>query len=141
MPAKDIEALFHSNDPRLDANKQVVYYILKDMIQSGHWELAPRYMTERYIQHNPGVPTGRDNAVTFFVEIVKIKPLPIEPKLRMPIVSVVAEGDYVTVAVKRDVADSHDSSIKSTTTFFDMWRFKDGKADEHWDASTPDSQF
>jgi len=23
-----------------------------------------------------------------------------------------------------------------TTTWFDMWRFKDGKADEHWDPAT-----
>jgi predicted SnoaL-like aldol condensation-catalyzing enzyme len=23
-----------------------------------------------------------------------------------------------------------------TTTHFDMWRIKDGKADEHWDAAT-----
>jgi predicted SnoaL-like aldol condensation-catalyzing enzyme len=138
--ATDIDALFHSSDPKLDANKKVVYYILKDMIQSGHWELAPKYMTDRYIQHNPGVPTGRDNAVKFFLEVVKIKPVPIEPNLKMPIVSVIAEGDYVAVAVKREVADSKDPTKKYTTAFFDMWRFKDGKADEHWDAATPDSQ-
>ena len=140
-PAKDIEALFHSSDPKLNANKQVVYYILKDMIQSGHWELAPKYMTERYIQHNPGVPTGRDNAVKFFIEVVKIKPMPIKPKLEMPIVSVIAEGDYVAIAVKREAPDPKDRNSKYTTTWFDMWRFKDGKADEHWDAATPDSQF
>lgn len=141
VPAKNIEALFHSSDPQLHAHKQVVYYILKDMIQSGHWELAPKYMTERYIQHNPAVPTGRDNAVKFFTEVVKIKPTPIQPTLKMPIVSVLAEGDYVAVAVMREVADPKDPAKKYTTTWFDMWRFKDGKADEHWDAAKIGDQF
>jgi len=31
------------------------------------------------------------------------------------------------LAVLRDPSRTH------TTTWFDMWRFVDGKADEHWD--------
>ena len=33
------------------------------------------------------------------------------------------------VLVVRELKDA-------TTTWFDMWRFKDGKADEHWDPAT-----
>lgn len=133
--ASDPDALFTSPDPRLHANKQVVYRILKDVVEAGHWELAKNYMTERYTQHNPAVPTGRDAAVKFFTEVVKIKPKPIAPKLKMKVVSVVAEGDYVVIAVPRELPDPKDPGKKYTTTFFDMWRMKDGKADEHWDAA------
>ena len=50
--------------------------------------------------------------------------------------SVVAEGDYVTVAVVRECADPRTAGKTYTTTWFDMWRFVDGKADEHWDFGT-----
>jgi len=51
--ASDPEALFHSSDPKLDANKQAAYHIVRDLLEAGHWELADKYLTERYIQHNP----------------------------------------------------------------------------------------
>src|SRR2546422_3925424 len=34
--ASDPDALFHSSDPRLDANKQVVYHIVKNLLEAGH---------------------------------------------------------------------------------------------------------
>src|SRR2546428_11828718 len=57
--ASDPEALFHSNDPRLDTNKQAAYHIVRDLLEAGHWELADRYLTERYIQHNPNPASRR----------------------------------------------------------------------------------
>jgi len=29
------------------------------VLHAGHFELAPKYQAENYIQHNPNVPTGR----------------------------------------------------------------------------------
>ena len=49
---------------------------------------------------------------------------------------VVAEGDYVIVVFPREYDDPRNPGKKYTTTWFDMWRFKDGKADEHWDPAT-----
>ena len=49
----------------------------------------------------------------------------------MKIVAVQAEGDYVTVETVRPLKDSTGQDY--TTTWFDTWRFVDGKADEHWD--------
>src|SRR5262245_33921649 len=49
----DPESLFKSPDPKLNANKQVVYGIFRDLLEANHWELADKYLTERYIQHNP----------------------------------------------------------------------------------------
>lgn len=135
-PATDPDALFHSRDPVLNANKQVAYHIVKDLIESGHWEQADKYLTERYIQHNPLAASGRAGVVKFFTEVVKAKPTPIPAKMKSKIVSVTAEGDLVVVSYLRELQDPHDPAKTYTTTWFDMWRFKDGKADEHWDPAT-----
>src|SRR5213082_4280225 len=132
----DPEALFHSSDPKLDANKQAAYHIVRDLLEAGHWELADKYLTERYIQHNPNAASGRAGVVKYFTEVRKVKPVPIPQKLKTKVVSVVAEGDLVVVANVRELKDAKDSSKSYTTTWFDMWRFVDGKADEHWDPAT-----
>ena len=133
-PARDIDALFRSPDPQLQANKMIVYGIYRDLLEAGHWELAGKYLTDRYIQHNPNAASGRDSVVKFFTEILKVQPRPIQPQLTSPIVAVVAEGDLVTVLA---VSNRRDGAGKSySTTWFDTWRVKDGKADEHWDPQT-----
>jgi predicted SnoaL-like aldol condensation-catalyzing enzyme len=134
--ASDPDALFVSKDPRLNANKQVAYHIIKELIEAAHWERADRYLTERYIQHNPLAASGREGVVKFFTEVVKAKPTAIPEKMKSKIVAVVAEGDLVTVAYVRELKDPKDPAKNYTTTWFDMWRIKDGKADEHWDPAT-----
>ncbi len=127
------DALFTSPDPVLNANKQAVYHIMKDLLEDNHWELAGQYLTQRYIQHNPLVKSGLDPVVHFFTVVLKRKPKPITERMTSKIVSVVAEGDLVIVATPRVMKDPKDPSKTYTTTWFDMWRMKNGKADEHWD--------
>ena len=134
--AKDAEALFTSSDPRLHRNKQAAYHIQRDLLEAGHWELAEQWITERYIQHNPNAASGRAGVVTFFTKVLKVQPKPIPEKLTQKVVSVVAEGDYVVVITPRVVKDPNDPTKTYTTSWFDMWRFVDGKADEHWDGAT-----
>ncbi|MDF0545850.1 nuclear transport factor 2 family protein [Sphingobium sp. H39-3-25] len=133
-PAADVEVLFTSSDPRLNANKQIVYHIFKDLLEAGHWELADQYLTEAYIQHNPNVPSGRAGVVTFFKGL-GVKPKPIPSKLSAPVVQVVAEGDYVMVLSVLKLAAPSDPAKSYTTGWVDMFRIKDGKADEHWDSA------
>src|SRR2546427_5836615 len=97
--ARDPDALFHSSDPKLNTNKQVAYHIVKDLLEAGHWELADKYLTERYIQHNPNAASGRNGVVKFFTEVRKVMPVPIPEKMKTKVVSVVAEGDLVVVAL------------------------------------------
>lgn len=134
--ASDPEALFHSSDPKLNTNKQAAYHIVKDLLEAGHWELADKYLTKRYLQHNPNAASGRDGVVKYFTEVRKVTPVPIPEKMKTKVVSVAAEGDLVVVAYVRELKDAKDSSQGYTTTWFDMWRFRDGKADEHWDPAT-----
>jgi predicted SnoaL-like aldol condensation-catalyzing enzyme len=133
VAASNPDALFTSKDPKLHVNKQAAYHIVKDLLEAGHWELADKYLTERYIQHNPNAASGRDGVVNFFTEVLKVKPKPSPEKMATKVVSVVAEGDLVVVAFVREMKDTKDPGKAYTTTWFDMWRFKDGRADEHWD--------
>lgn len=135
VAAVDKEALFTSPDPQLHANKQVVYHIMRDLLEAGHWDKADQFLTERYIQHNPNVPSGRDTVVQFFTEVLQVEKKPIPEKLSTPVAFVTAEGDLVTVAIVREEKEPKDPSKTYTTTWYDTWRIVDGKADEHWDSA------
>ena len=45
-----------------------------DLLEANHWELADKYLTERYIQHNPNAASGRAGVIKFFTEVMKVKP-------------------------------------------------------------------
>ncbi|MCM2292746.1 nuclear transport factor 2 family protein [Allorhizobium sp. BGMRC 0089] len=134
-PAANPDALFTSKDPVLNRNKQAAYHIFKDLLEAGHWDLADKYLTKRYIQHNPNAVSGIQGVVDYFTKVLKQKEKPIPAKMSAKVVAVVAEGDYVTVATVRSFKEPKDPSKTYTTTWFDMWRFVDGKADEHWDGA------
>jgi predicted SnoaL-like aldol condensation-catalyzing enzyme len=129
------DLLFTSSDPKLHANKQVVYHIVKDLLEAGHWELADKYLSKRYLQHNPNAASGLDGVVRYFVEVRKVQATPIPEKMTKPVVAVIAEGDLVTVMYPLPVRDKTTGQLLYTTTWFDTWRIVDGKADEHWDSA------
>jgi len=133
--SKDPESLFTSKDKKLNDNKQVVMHIMRDLLEAGHWDEAPKYLSARYLQHNPNVASGLQPVMAFFAGRPS-KPIPDKNSWTTKIVSVVAEGDMVVVAVVRSMADPRDPTKMYTTTWFDMWRIMDGKADEHWDYGT-----
>ena len=135
-PHPDPESLFTSPDPKLHANKQVALKIVKELLEAGHWDRAPQYLTKEYIQHNPVASSGLDAVMNYFVNVAKVKPKPIPEKMQTKVVNVTAEGDYVVVSFVREIKNEKDPSKSYTTTWFDMWRFRDGKADEHWDPAT-----
>ena len=134
--AANPDALFTSSDPKLHTNKQAAYNIVKVLLEAGHWDQADKYLTKRYIQHNPLAESGLDGVIYYFTKVAKVQPKPIPEKIKTPVVSVVAEGDIVVVTFVREVKDPKDPSKTYTTTWFDAWRFLDGKADEHWDPAT-----
>jgi predicted SnoaL-like aldol condensation-catalyzing enzyme len=107
---------------------------MKDLLGANHWEIADKWLTAEYHEHNPLVASSRDPVVKFFTSIRKPTPVPEHMKTR--IVAVVAEGDLVIVATPRELPNPNDRATKYTTSWFDMWRFKDGRADEHWDGAT-----
>jgi predicted SnoaL-like aldol condensation-catalyzing enzyme len=130
-PNANHEALLASADPKLAANKRLVYDFWREVFEGGHMELADKYMAESYIQHNPNVPTGRAAFVAFFGKVAQ--PKAIEPKVRAPLVAIVAEGDLVVLAFAQELDDPNDPGRKYTTTWFDLFRVEGGRIAEHWD--------
>ena len=133
VASADPESLFTSPDPKLNANKQVVLHIVRDLLEANHWENADKYLSERYTQHNPWVASGLAPVKRFFGSRPSS---PIPAKMKTKVVSVVAEGDLVVVGYRQEFVDPRNQGKCYTTTWFDMWRILDGKADEHWDPAT-----
>lgn len=127
----DHKAMLASKDPKLAANKKLVYDFWREVFEAGHMELAPQYMTESYIQHNPSVATGRKAFVDFFSQFKK--PQTIVDNVAAPLVSITAEGNLVTLAFVSEHKDPKDPTKTYTTTWFDMFRIENGKIAEHWD--------
>jgi predicted SnoaL-like aldol condensation-catalyzing enzyme len=128
----DPTALFTDKDPKLNRNKQAAMHIVLDLLECGHWNEADKWLTDRYIQHNPAFSSGRAPIVAAFGKNAP-RPIPDKNNWRTKVVAVVADGDYVTVATRSELPDPRNPGQTYTTTHFDMWRFVDGKADEHWD--------
>jgi len=129
------DALFTSPDPKLHANKQIAYHIQKDLLEANRWDEAGKWLSDRYIQHNPNAASGLKGVVYFFTEVMKRKPEPVPAKIKTPIVAVMAEGDLVTIIRPYTVKDPKDPTKTYSTTWFDTWRIVNGKADEHWDSA------
>lgn len=129
----DAEALFKDKDPVKHKNKQAALHIMRELLQCGHWSDAGNWLTERYIQHNPNAADGLAPVQKFFSNMPRT---PTCDKLTTPVVAVLAEGDLVNVVIARSYPDPNEPGKTYTTSWFDMWRFVDGKADEHWDAAT-----
>lgn len=136
----DPESLFTSRDRTLNRNKQAALRIQRELLKCGLWSRAGEWLTDRYIQHNPVAASGLEGVINYFVNIARVQPLDPCPALSADdpnaVVAVIAEGEYVTILTRRIVPYADDPSQSYTTTWFDTWRFVDGKADEHWDPAT-----
>jgi len=132
--APDPTALFKDKDKTLNKNKQAAMHIVIDLLAYGHWNEADKWLTEKYIQHNPNFGSGRAPIMAAFGKNAP-RPIPAEPKdWSTKIVAVTTQGkDIVCVASVSTRPDPRNPGQTYTTTHFDMWRFVDGKADEHWD--------
>jgi predicted SnoaL-like aldol condensation-catalyzing enzyme len=133
---KDPEALFREKDPALNKNKQAALHIMRELLQCGQWDRAGEWLTKAYHQHNPNAASGLDGVVAFFTQVLKVKRTDKCDRLTTEVVAVMGDGDYVTVLVPRKYPDPRTPGKEYYTSWFDTWRFVDGKADEHWDPAT-----
>jgi predicted SnoaL-like aldol condensation-catalyzing enzyme len=129
----DPESLFVDSDAMLHKNKQATLHIMRELLQCGQWSRADQWLTERYIQHNPSFPSGRDTIVRAFSQRPATATC---EELTSPVVAVLADEDKVGVIIRRELPDPRNEGKTYTTIWVDMWRFVDGKADEHWDTAT-----
>jgi predicted SnoaL-like aldol condensation-catalyzing enzyme len=131
--AQSQKSMLYSKDPKLAKNKKLVYDFWRSVLEGGHLELAPKYMLETYIQHNPNVPTGRKGFIDFFSRFAKARP--IADTIKGPLIAIVAEGDRVVLSFKDVRPDPKDPAKTYITTSFEMLRIENGKVAEHWDSA------
>ena len=110
------------------ANKQLVTEFY-DMAfnQRKPAEAAEKYLSKRYVQHNPFVADGPKPFVDFFVAYQKK-----HPEAHVDIKRKIAEGDYVVLHVQ-----SQEKAKESGRAVIDIFRVIDGKITEHWDVGQP----
>jgi predicted SnoaL-like aldol condensation-catalyzing enzyme len=132
----DPESLFEGGRGEVGRNKEAALHIMRELLQCNQWDRADEWLTERYIQHNPNAESGRDGVVYYFTEVLGREPVENCGELTTEVVAVMAEGDLVTVIMPREYPDPRNPDETYFTTWFDTWRFVDGKADEHWDPAT-----
>jgi predicted SnoaL-like aldol condensation-catalyzing enzyme len=86
-------------------------------------EAFERFGGDKYIQHNPRVPDGKDAVIGYFTPFFKSN-----PEAKSEIKRAVAEGDLVWLHVhsKKDANDRGRAIV-------DIFRVENGKVVEHWD--------
>ena len=134
--APDQAALLQSKDPKLAANKKLVFDAWRAIVQGAHTELASKYFAQSYIQHNPNVATGLDAMIAYMKATRPVKP--IEPTIHFPVIAMMAEGDLVLLATVSYSPDPENPGHNYAGTHFDMFRVENGKIAEHWDSVAKD---
>lgn len=109
----------HALDARPARNKALVRDAMTSLFQRHDVSAVDRLYAADYVQHNPGIPQGRDALRALVAELSPA--VHYEPGL------MVAEGDLVAIHGRiRGWADAPQVVI-------DLFRIADGKLAEHWD--------
>ena len=127
--AQDHEALLASESPQLAANKRLVYDMYRIVLQAGLADRAGEFIRDDYIQHNPNAGQGLTGVQDY---IRSTRPeREIKDKLDLPLIHLMAEGDYVMTSFVRPEKDASGETYYST--WIDLYRIEDGKIADHWD--------
>jgi predicted SnoaL-like aldol condensation-catalyzing enzyme len=131
-PHPDQLSLLQSADPQLTANKKLVFDMWRTLLLAGQVEQAERFLAEDYKQHNVTARTGRAAFQEIFASFVKRQDT--VPAAIPELVTLVAEGDYVVLALVSHYAEPDGSGKTYTSTHFDLFRIANGLIAEHWDS-------
>ena len=127
--AQDHEALLASESPQLAANKRLVYDMYRIVLQAGLANRAGEFISRDNIQHNPNAAQGLAGIVDYVRETRPVRE--IKDALDLPLITLLAEGDYVMTSFVRPEEDANGETYYST--WFDLYRIENGKIAEHWD--------
>ncbi|MGH9593977.1 MAG: nuclear transport factor 2 family protein, partial [Bryobacteraceae bacterium] len=128
----DQAALLKAGDAKLAANKKAAYDFFRIVLRGRRLDQAEKYMKDDYMQHNSNADTGIKGFKEYFMKLGG--PADISNTLD-GLVEIQAEGNYVTLSFVREYDDPTAPGKKYTTTWFDMFRFENGKIAEHWDSA------
>jgi predicted SnoaL-like aldol condensation-catalyzing enzyme len=98
-------------------NKERIHKLLKG-IETGDPAAVSVVNEEKYIQHNPQTQEGSEGLAVLFKRLSKTSP-------RVNIVRIFEDADFVFAHTEYD--------FSSRNIGFEIFRFEDGQAVEHWD--------
>jgi predicted SnoaL-like aldol condensation-catalyzing enzyme len=104
------------------------------VIQNRQMDEAAKYQADDYIQHNPGVNTGRAGFVAFFSRLPKPNVADPSKLANQPVVRG-AKGDFVWLIFETESKDPRDPSKTYHSNSFEVIRIQNGKVQEHWDSA------
>jgi predicted SnoaL-like aldol condensation-catalyzing enzyme len=104
------------------------------VIQNRQMDEAAKYQADDYIQHNPGVNTGRAGFVAFFSKLPKPNVADPSKLANQPVVRG-AKGDFVWLIFETESKDPRDPSKTYHSNSFEVIRIQNGKVQEHWDSA------
>jgi predicted SnoaL-like aldol condensation-catalyzing enzyme len=136
LPAESINpATMPQTAPMTEREKKNLDIALnwwRDTVQSTHVELRPKYLSEKFVEHDPNwkmVLSG--DALEG----------PIPTKLTNPPVVAGAKGDFLWLIWEHEAKDPRNPGNTYHFDTFDVLRIEKGKIQEHWDSvqRTPQS--
>jgi predicted SnoaL-like aldol condensation-catalyzing enzyme len=105
------------------SNREIIVDFARLFYQEGAVrEAFERYVHPEYVQHNPGISDGRENA------IVSLTPMWRRPGFTTEVLRILVDGDYAALHVRADNGPG-----KPKAAVFDLYRLHDGLIVEHWD--------
>ena len=115
--------------PQEQSNLKLVLDWWREVVYSVHLDLAPKYMADDYIEHDPTVGTSR---AAFVEHFRSSSPRPIPAALPIQPAKAFARGDYVVLMFEHEGKDPADPSQTYKYDSFHVLRIQDGKIQEHW---------
>ncbi|MGE8134739.1 nuclear transport factor 2 family protein [Novosphingobium subterraneum] len=115
------------NGPAAADNRRIVedfarmFYVERDVRQAFETYVAPDY-----IQHNPGVPDGREAAIAL------LQPMFSDRNRSFEVRKILVDGDFAAI----HIFARPDPAARGAAVA-DFYRLKDGKIVEHWDVIQP----
>ncbi len=104
-----------------EKNKKMVSEFYQELFGDKNFEAINKYIGDTYIQHNPGLPDGKEA----LLKAVKVW-FKDAPKEKIDIRSIAADGDLVYLHVRGKAGTK-------VRAIVDIFRIENDKIVEHWD--------
>jgi predicted SnoaL-like aldol condensation-catalyzing enzyme len=104
-----------------ESNKKIVIEFYQELFGDKNIDAINKYIGDKYIQHNPGLPDGKEALINAAEVWFKDA-----PKEKVDFQHIAADGDLVVLHVRS-------KSGPKVRAVVDIFRIENGKIVEHWD--------